>query len=79
MMMYVVIFGVCGLAIWLAFRIAEQKGREKERLENLEDETKKLKDYRAKAHKIKEDEKREIEGIDSVTDASKWWMRSRKK
>tara|TARA_Y100001951_G_scaffold46537_1_gene36758 strand:- start:124 stop:363 length:240 start_codon:yes stop_codon:yes gene_type:complete len=79
MMMYVVIFGVCGLAIWLAFRIAEQKGREKERLENLEDETKKLKDYRSKATKMKEDEKSELENINTVTDASKWWMRSRKK
>ena len=79
MMMYVVIFGVCGLVIWLAFRIAEQKGREKERLENLEDETKKLKDYRSKATKMKEDEKSELENINTVTDASKWWMRSRKK
>ena len=79
MMMYVVIFGVCGLAIWLAFRIAEQKGREQERLENLEDETKKLKDYRSKATKMKEDEKSELENINTVTDASKWWMRSRKK
>jgi len=78
-MMYLMIAGVCGIAIWFAFRMAEQKGREKERLKNLEDETKKLKDYRSTAHKIKEDEKRELEKVSTVTDASSWWMRSRKK
>lgn len=78
-MMYLMIFGVCGLAIWLAFKMAESKGREKERLKNLEDGTKKLKDYRSKATEMKEDEKRELEKVDTITDARSWWMRSRKK
>jgi len=78
-MMYLMIFGVCGLAIWLAFKMAERKGREKERLENLEDATKKLKDYRSKANKMKEEEKSELENVNTITDARSWWLRSRKK
>tara|TARA_R100000750_G_scaffold41337_1_gene26879 strand:+ start:309 stop:536 length:228 start_codon:yes stop_codon:yes gene_type:complete len=74
------IAGVCGIAIWFAFRMAEQKGREKERLEILEDETEKLKEYRAKAHKIKEDEKRDLENVSTLDGARDFWVqRNRKK
>tara|TARA_Y100000310_G_scaffold213389_1_gene214344 strand:+ start:299 stop:538 length:240 start_codon:yes stop_codon:yes gene_type:complete len=79
-MMYLMIAGVCGIAIWFAFRMAEQKGREKERLEILEDETEKLKEYRAKAHKIKEDEKRDLENVSTLDGARDFWVqRNRKK
>ena len=79
-MMYLMIAGVCGIAIWFAFRMAEQKGREKERLEILEDETEKLKEYRAKAHKIKENEKRDLENVSTLDGARDFWVqRNRKK
>ena len=79
-MMYLMIAGVCGIAIWFAFRMAEQKGREKERLEILEDEAEKLKEYRSKAHKIKEEEKRDLENASTLDGARKFWLRgSRKK
>ena len=79
-MMYLMIAGVCGIAIWFAFTMAEQKGREKERLEILEDETEKLKEYRAKAHKIKEDEKRDLENVSTLDGARDFWVqRNRKK
>ena len=79
-MMYLMIAGVCGIAIWFAFRMAEQKGREKERLEIIEDETEKLKEYRAKAHKIKEDEKRDLENVSTLDGARDFWVqRNRKK
>ena len=78
-MMYLMIFGVCGIAIWLAFRIAEQKGREKERLATLQDEAKKLKDYRSEAHKIKEDEKRDLENASTLAGARNFWLRRGRK
>ena len=79
-MMYLMIAGVCGIAIWFAFRMAEQKGREKERREILEDETEKLKEYRANAHKIKEDEKRDLENVSTLDGARDFWVqRNRKK
>ena len=51
-MMYLMIAGVCGIAIWFAFRMAEQKGREKERLATLQNEAEKLKEYRSEAKKM---------------------------
>jgi len=78
-MMYLMIAGVCGIAIWFAFRMAEQKGSEKERLEILEDETGKLKEYRSKAHKIKEDKKRELENASDIAGARVFWLRGTRK
>ena len=79
-MMYLMIAGVCGIAIWFAFRMAEQKGREKERLEILEDEAEKLKEYRSESKKIKEEKKRDLENASTLDGARNFWLRgSRKK
>jgi len=74
-MMYLMIFGVCGIAIWLAFRIAEQKGREKERLATLQDEAEKLKEYRSESKKIKEEKKRDLENASTLDGARNFWLR----
>ena len=78
-MMYLMIAGVCGIAIWFAFRMAEQKGREKERLATLQNETEKLKEYISKAHKIKEEEKRDLENASTLDGARKFWLRGTRK
>ena len=60
--------------------MAEQKGREKERLEILEDEAGKLKEYRSEASKIKEEKKRDLENASTLDGARNFWLRgSRKK
>ena len=73
------IAGVCGIAIWFAFRMAEQKGREKESLATLQNEAEKLKEYRSKAHKIKEEEKRDLENASTLDGARKFWLRGTRK
>ena len=78
-MMYLMIAGVCGIAIWFAFRMAEQKGREKERLEILEDETGKLKEYRSESKKIKEEKKRDLENASTLDGARNFWLRRGRK
>ena len=78
-MMYLMIFGVCGIAIWFAFKMAEQKGREKERLKTLEGETEKLKEYRSEERKIKEDEKRDLENASTLDGARNFWVRRGRK
>lgn len=78
-MMYLMIAGVCGIAIWFTFRMAEQKGREKERLETLKDETVKLKKYRSKAIKIKEEKKRDLENASTLDGARNFWLRRNRK
>ena len=77
--MYLLIAGVCGIAIWVAFRMAEQKGREKERLEILEDEAGKLKEYRSEAKKIKEEKKRDLENASTLDGARNFWLRRGRK
>jgi len=78
-MMYLMIFGVCGIAIWFAFKMAEQKGREKERLKTLEGETEKLKEYRSEEREIKEDEKRDLENASTLDGARNFWERRGRK
>ena len=78
-MMYLMIAGVCGIAIWFAFRMAEQKGREKERLEILEDAAEKLKGYRSESKKIKEEKKRDLENASTLDGARNFWLRGTRK
>ena len=78
-MMYLMIAGVCGIAIWFAFRMAEQKGREKERLATLQNEAEKLKEYRSAANKLKEEKKRDLENASTLDGARKFWLRGRRK
>ena len=78
-MMYLMIAGVCGIAIWFAFRMAEQKGREKERLATLQNEAEKLKEYRSESKKIKEEKKRDLENASTLAGARNFWLRGTRK